>query len=137
MRGKSLAAAIGVARASFGLALIAAPSRIARGWIGEDADRQNVKVLVRAVGVRDVVVGLGTVMALRRNVPARGWLEGGIAADAGDIIGTLYAAKHLPRHGALMTIGLAAFAIAVTARAVRTLDGGATPAQEGPAAARG
>jgi hypothetical protein len=122
MSGKSLAMATGLARAAFGLALIVAPARIARGWIGDEAERPNVKVLVRAIGVRDVVVGMGTLMAARRNTPVRGWLEGGMAADAGDIIGTLYAAKHLPRQGVVMTVGLAALAAALSARAVRTLE---------------
>jgi thiol-disulfide isomerase/thioredoxin len=54
-----------------------------------------------------VALGLGLLLALRRGAPARGWVEAGVLADAGDLAATLAGGDDLP---ALGRYGTAAFA---------------------------
>ena len=101
---------MGAGRVAFGLAFLLAPKKAAHGWIGDDVDRKPVELLVRAVGARDVVLGAGGVMAAMSGRPLRPWLRAGVAADAADALTTALYLKHLPRQGALATLGLTAVA---------------------------
>jgi hypothetical protein len=58
-----------------------------------------MRLLARALGARDVALGVGVLLALRHDAPARGWVEAGGLADAGDVLVTLAALKELPRRG--------------------------------------
>jgi hypothetical protein len=74
-----------------GAALVLVPGRAARSWIGADADRPAVKVLARALGVRDAALGLGVAVALDRGTPVRGWIEAGALSDAIDTCASVLA----------------------------------------------
>lgn len=67
-----------------GAAFVLAPGLAGRAWIGGEAARRPVKVLARAFGVRDFVLGLGVAMTLDRRSELRGWIQAGIASDAVD-----------------------------------------------------
>lgn len=43
------------------------------------------------LGARDVALGLGTVIALDRGAPVRGWLEGSALSDAADCLACILA----------------------------------------------
>jgi hypothetical protein len=43
-------------------------------------------LFARMLGGRDIALGLGTVIALDRGKPVRGWLEGAALADAVDLV---------------------------------------------------
>jgi hypothetical protein len=62
-----------------------------------------------------VALGVGVLLALRHNAPARGWVEAGGLADAGDVLVTLATLKELPRHGrwAVLAAALAGVLAAV------------------------
>ncbi len=80
-----------------------------------------MKLFARALGARDVALGVGPVLALRHDVPVRGWVEAGGLADAGDLVGTLLAWRHLPRRTRfvmLAVIGASTVASRVLATAV-------------------
>jgi hypothetical protein len=83
-------------RIAVGIAMLAAPGLAARTWIGDDALRPAVKVVIRGFGARDLALGLGVVIALDRGAPVRGWLEGSALADAGDFVATLLAGGSIP-----------------------------------------
>src|SRR3954466_14430684 len=84
------------ARIAFGIAFIKMPGLTGRLWIGRDADRPAVKLLTQAIGARDLAVGLGAVIALRRAAPARGWLEAVSLTDAFDFACGLAAGDRIP-----------------------------------------
>jgi hypothetical protein len=125
MRGvdpRDLAIAQARGRMAFGAAFLAAPGLAARAWVGDDARRPGAKVLCRALGARDLALGLGVVIAIDRGAPVRGWLEGSALADAFDFVATLVAGDALPPAGRRGVLGLAAGSAAVAAWLARTVD---------------
>jgi hypothetical protein len=108
-------------RIAVGAALLVAPGWTGRRWIGEPADDPAVKVLTRALGVRDLVIGLGAVIAMDRGAPARGWFEAAALSDSVDLIATVLARNAIPdgaRKAVTMIAGGSAIACAALARAV-------------------
>ncbi len=113
MSPRDMARAIGLGRIGIGVTLLALPGTAARMWIGRDGAQPAAKVLVRAVGVRDLGLGLGVVRALdREDAPARGWVEAGMVADLVDLGATLVGrdVPALSRLGILVLAGSAAAA---------------------------
>ena len=49
---------LAIGRAAFGAALLIVPGKVAKGWLGEYAERPAVHALVRSIGVRDLVLGM-------------------------------------------------------------------------------
>ena len=83
-------------RIGFGAAMLLAPGLSVRVWLGREADTAVARTMSRAVGVRDIVLGFGTLRALDSG-HARGWLEAGAAADAVDAVASALAAPRLRR----------------------------------------
>ena len=98
----------GIGRAAIGAGLMLAPGIAARGWIGDEASSPNTKVVVRALGIRDLVLGAGLVMALEDKGPVRNWIAAAAAADAVDAAATVVAWSELPRVGRIGILALAA-----------------------------
>ena len=88
---------LGWARVGLGAVAFVAPTVPGRPWVGADADSAGARVLARALGGRDMALGIGAVLALRHDGPVRGWVEGGALADAGDAVATVLAWRSLPR----------------------------------------
>jgi hypothetical protein len=107
---------------AFGGLLIAAPALGARGWIGDDARRPAVKVLGRALGVRDAALGLGIAVAIDRGAPVRGWLEAAAVSDAVDLVATLAARDAIPARGRWFVAALAASSAVLCTALARALD---------------
>jgi hypothetical protein len=107
MDARSAALTLALGRAAIGAALLAAPVRINTAWIGSDAARPSARVLGRAVGARDLALGLGGAFALRKGTPARPWLLAGMVADLGDLGSTVGERASMPRNG---LIGVGALA---------------------------
>jgi hypothetical protein len=87
--------AFAVGRIAAGVALVAAPGPTTRRWLGtqteDDAGRQ---VAVRGLGARDVVLGVGMLVAFRHGGEVRQaarWVEAAIVADLADAASTLVA----------------------------------------------
>jgi len=78
----------GAGRIGMGAALLAKPD-IAYGWIGGEADGRGAQVLIRALGIRDLVIGAGVAAKAGDSKGLRPWLLAGIAADAVDLAATL------------------------------------------------
>jgi hypothetical protein len=108
MDAKQTAQINGAGRAVIGAALTIAPTLAARGWIGDDAASPGGRVLGRALGLRDLVLGAGLVQAIAAGEPTRGWIAAAAAADAIDATATLLNWGALPRAGRIGILALAA-----------------------------
>jgi hypothetical protein len=103
---------ISLGRIIFGVAFIARPKLMDRGWIGKQARLPGAQVLARAVGARDLALGLGGVQAVARNDgSAQPWLVAAAICDAVDFGATFSAGRRVPRRartGVLVIAGVAA-----------------------------
>jgi hypothetical protein len=81
---------MGWARASVGVALIVAPKWPLRVAGREEPTAASV-LLLRTIGIRDVVLGCGTILAERRGVQSdlRRWTSMGLASDSLDVLASL------------------------------------------------
>ncbi|MBN1528840.1 MAG: hypothetical protein JW895_07245 [Thermoleophilaceae bacterium] len=116
---RALAGLICIGRLVFGVVFIANPRVMERGWIGKQARMPGAQVLSRAVGARDVALGLGGLQALGRgDGSARPWLAGAALCDAVDFGATSAAGRGIPsraRTGVLWLAGVFALLSAVAA----------------------
>ncbi len=103
-----LAGLISFGRFVFGVAFIAQPELMERGWIGKQARLPGAQVLARAVGARDLAVGLGGVQAVARNDgSARPWLAAAAACDAVDFGASWAAGRGIPRQARTGVLAIA------------------------------
>ncbi len=114
-----LAGLISFGRFVFGVAFIAQPKLMERGWIGKQARLPGAQVLARAVGARDLAVGLGGMQAVARNDgSARQWLSAAAICDAVDFGATWAAGPAIPRqprNGVLAIAGVFSLLSAIAA----------------------
>ncbi|MEO8687683.1 MAG: hypothetical protein ABI611_05625 [Solirubrobacteraceae bacterium] len=82
-------------RVVVGAGLTLAPRLAGEGWMGRDAHRPATQVAIRALGARDLAIGLGTAYTAGQGYGARPWLLAGIFADATDLAATLKARDDL------------------------------------------
>jgi hypothetical protein len=93
---KKMARSVAGGRIVFGIGFMAMPGLTGRLWIGRDAERPAVKLLTQAIGARDLAMGLGAVIAMSRDAPARGWFEAISLTDALDFACGLLAGDRIP-----------------------------------------
>ena len=118
----TLAKAQAVNRVAMGTGLMLAPGIFGRVWGASEARDERAKVLARALGVRDLALGAGGLLALREG--DAGWAARAFAAqaaaDAVDLAAILSAGRALPLSkrisGGLLAAGSAAVAAAYAAR---------------------
>lgn len=99
--------ALNAGRAGMGATLVAVPSLVARTWLGPDGRRPAAKVALRAMGARDLAIGVGALRAVDRGEAVAPWLLAGIVADGADAAATLLAFRQLPRAGRWLVLGVA------------------------------
>jgi hypothetical protein len=105
---RALAGLISLGRLVFGIVFIANPTIMDRGWIGKQARLPGAQVLSRAVGARDVALGLGGLQAVGRgDGSARPWLAGAALCDAVDFGATWAAGRGIPRQARTTVLGIA------------------------------
>ena len=105
-RGRTLARGIAAGRVLYGAGCMVAP-RVLMGPAGRRAEGQMVW-MARAFGVRDVVLGAGTLLALDRDGDAAvRWVELSAAADALDVANAVAFGRELERTGVVATLALA------------------------------
>lgn len=120
---RTAAIALSAGRAAFGAAMVAAPERIGRAWIGEPGRFEQVGVLSRSIGARDVALGGGAAIALvRGDGSARAWLGAQALVDVADFAGTLAARDWLPENGVRATLALAGGSALIAGAAAALLD---------------
>jgi hypothetical protein len=95
--------AVAAGRVALGLTAVAWPAAPARPWVGAAADDLAVRVFGRALGARDLALGLGALAAVRRPASDRGsasaWVAAGALSDALDVAATVRSWRELPRRG--------------------------------------
>ena len=102
-----LTAAFALGRLAFGVGLMARPGRVASGWIGSDAERDTVKIVLRGLGARDVALSVGALAALGDEDRLAHWVAAAIGCDLSDVVSTLAAPPgSLPGNARWGTVGL-------------------------------
>jgi hypothetical protein len=105
-----------IGRLAFGAALLAAPERVASGWIGEDAAREPVKIVTRGLGARDIALSAGVLAFMHDEDTLASLLAFTVLCDLGDVAATLAApADALPANARLGTVAMAGAAAATGA----------------------
>jgi hypothetical protein len=117
-------AAVGVLglRVVYGAALVAAPERLARRWLGPAAAGDPVQVPLRALGVREIVLHAGAIAATVRGRPVRPWLAGSIAGDLSDVAATFAGRRGLPGEAPAATAIVAGASAALSAAVAAVVD---------------
>jgi hypothetical protein len=115
--GVALARFTAASRIAIGAAFLVQPQVWMRPWIGADASRPGSRLVARALGARDVALGVGTLASAGRE--RRRWLVGALLADGADLLLTIGAREQLPPRGRLLVsliagagVGLGAVAAA-------------------------
>ena len=85
-----------IGRIAIGIGLISAPRLFAPVWVGRDGLSAAATLFSRAVGARDMALGIGTLAAIERGQPIQGWIRGAILADATDAIATYLERGEVP-----------------------------------------
>jgi hypothetical protein len=109
------------ARIAIGLIAVAAPGLAARVLSGR-AETGIEPLLARMLGARDLTLGLGTVIALDRGAPVRGWLEASAFSDAADFVSSLLSRSRMSVRAFAGTMALASGSAALGAFLSRRLD---------------
>jgi len=132
-----LAGLISFGRLVFGVAFIAQPGLMERAWIGKQARLPGARVLARAVGARDLALGLGGLQAVSRDDgSARPWLSAAATCDAVDFGATWVAGRGIPREARTGVLAIAGvFALLSAIAAAGTGRPGQEAAPSGPAQA--
>jgi len=121
----ALNAGFGLSRVVFGLVAATVPEKIGQTWVGEDASRVSNKTVFRAMGFRDIALGIGATEAALRD-EAGPWLAVSLLADLGDVAATLISINGLDRKGVVTTSFLAGSA-AVAAGVLLAIDRSCEP----------
>jgi hypothetical protein len=95
------AAAVAAGRVVLGVAALAQPSAVARPWVGASGGDLGIRVFGRALGARDLALGLGALAATCQapDSPrsAGAWYAAGSLSDALDFAITVTAWPRLPK----------------------------------------
>jgi hypothetical protein len=116
---RAVAKAIALGRIGLGVAFTLTPGLALRAWPGDGSHEHGVsRFLARSTGGRDLALGIGTLVALRRDAPVRGWLEAGMLADGVDAFAILTVFRSVPRGRALLALASAGGAVVAGRRIV-------------------
>jgi hypothetical protein len=84
LTGRQLARLFAAGRMAIGAAVAARPEVLARGFRVDSATARRTAWLARMFGVRDMVLGAGTLFSLGRSGAPGPWLLASAVSDAGD-----------------------------------------------------
>ncbi|MBV9092429.1 MAG: hypothetical protein JO132_00920 [Streptosporangiaceae bacterium] len=122
------AAAVAAGRVALGLAALAFPSVPSRPWVGSAADDLAARVFARALGARDLALGLGALAAFRREESPSTWVAAGALSDALDVAASLASWRELPPVTRWFVAGSAGSAAVIGATAAASLRRSEPPA---------
>ena len=112
-----------------GTAAVLTPSLVARPWVGDVGDDVPARLLARAMGGRDLVLGIGTLRGLSvSDAEGRPWVALSGVADLVDAVATLVSFGHLPRRARWVYLAIALGASVASTRAAIALDSSPEPA---------
>ncbi len=110
MNPTDVAKAYAGGRLAIGVLFLLLPGRMLKGIVGGEHPGPALKLLGRLIGVRDALLGVGTLVALQDGDGARvrPWMTYGAVADGVDALSTLLAYRHLPKRKRFAILALAA-----------------------------
>ena len=124
MNAHRAALGFAVSRVVIGGVFLLAPEPLGSAWVGRTAARTPAgRVLGRALGARDLLLGVGLCRALQRGSGAAEWLWYGAAADAVDGAVSALDIRGLPWTGRAVAPLALATAVAGAALATALDDG--------------
>lgn len=118
----NLARGLAWGRIALGTGALVAPGLPGFLFSGLDARSPANRALSRAMGGRDLALGLGAVLAMSHDAPARGWVEAGALADAADVLAAVAGWRGLHRWGRLAIVALAGSGTAAGVVAARAME---------------
>ena len=126
MDNRRVIAMLSIARVGVGTALLLAPQRMGRNWVGSVADDPRAALVIRGFGARDLALGLGTLRALSRNEPLTGWVQMAALGDACDAVAGIAAGSSVGAARTIPTVVSATAAAVVGMRAAASRSNGST-----------
>jgi len=130
MRDKTLALLYGGGRVALGVAAMSVPGLAARAVSGRDEAAGIEPLFARMLGARDLALGLGTVLAIQRGEPVRGWLKVSAVVDLADAVSGVLARKRISPQALLGTAVLATGSAVAGVVLSRRLDVPASPVSD-------
>jgi hypothetical protein len=121
-RARTAALAVLGLRVAYGVALVAAPERLARRWLGPSAGTPPTQVPLRALGVREALLHGGAIAMALHGGPVRPWLGASIAGDLSDIAATFAGRRGLPGEAPVATAVVAGASAALSAAVAGAVD---------------
>lgn len=121
MTAQRMGMGVGVGRVLFGVLCLVAPKLIL-GPAGVSAEGAALW-MIRAFGIRDIVLGGGAVVALSTDNGAKGWVAAGAVADSADALTACVFNKELGVAGTAATLSLAVPAAAMGWASAAGLEG--------------
>ena len=108
-------------RVGIGVGLLAAPARAGGPWIGEPAQSSGGQVALRALGVRDTLMGIAALRAARRGDSSSiaAWARAQAACGIVDGVATGAVGRDLPDRGIplmVLAFGAVVAGLALAAR---------------------
>jgi hypothetical protein len=118
---RASAVAVTSLRIAYGAALIAAPERLTRKWLGDSAERAGGRVALRALGAREVLLHTGALRASLRGNCGLLWLAASVGGDLADIASTVAERDGLPDGSTRATAAVAGVSALITAAVAAAL----------------
>src|SRR5436305_14769940 len=115
MSTRKLAVAVLSLRVVYGVAMLIAPERLARRWLGPDSARSPAQVALRGLGAREVIVHAAALVAASRGRSLRGYFAASVLGDLSDVVATVAGQDELPAGSAKATVLVAGGSALVTA----------------------
>jgi hypothetical protein len=112
---RRVALIIARARAVNGLVMLVAPGVIGWAVFGKAGRQPTTKALLRLVGIRDLVLGIGAITTLKEQTMDAEWVGMGAAADAVDGLVSLVTPGLAPQARVVSLIGGGAAAVGLLA----------------------
>jgi hypothetical protein len=110
-------------RIAYGLALLAAPAKLAGNrWLGPGAREAAAQVSLRGLGAREVGLHGLALAGLLRGSPVRPLLGASVAGDLSDIASTAISREGLPDGSAVATTAVAGGSALLTAAVAVLID---------------
>jgi hypothetical protein len=84
MNSRQVALVLARSRAVLGLAALTLPGLFDRVWLGGAKATPSAKAVTRALGAREIVLGIGTLTSVKEQTQGPEWLSMGAVADGVD-----------------------------------------------------
>jgi hypothetical protein len=117
-----LAISVLALRVAYGAALIAAPARLTRRWLGPAVEHEPTRIALRGLGAREVLLHAGGIAATLRGGAVRPWLAASVAGDITDIAATAAGQRGLPDGAAPATLAVAGASALISVAVGAALD---------------